>query len=183
MTMSLGSSLTSEGICLFVDLWEAQPCLGDPDDIVVSCSTLWGMMKVYWLDLTLAFIFDHAVCCASAASSGRSLHLITSCLRTKKSLDCPNHVWWTKNINGLKRNNRGVPWWVIVHWTVRSMFGEQTFAQLRTGFRQTERQRQRQKERERDTEGECTHLLHSHHYLITTALVLWIIFLFLLTGF
>ena len=30
MTVSLGSSLASEGICLFVDLWEAQPCLGDP---------------------------------------------------------------------------------------------------------------------------------------------------------
>ena len=25
------ASLTSEGICLFVDLWEAQPCLGDPE--------------------------------------------------------------------------------------------------------------------------------------------------------
>ena len=31
MTVSLGSSLDSEGICLFVDLWEAQPCLGDPE--------------------------------------------------------------------------------------------------------------------------------------------------------
>ena len=31
MTVSLGSSLASEGICLFVDLWEAQPCLGDPE--------------------------------------------------------------------------------------------------------------------------------------------------------
>ena len=30
-TMSLGSSLASEGICLFVDLWKAQPCLGDPE--------------------------------------------------------------------------------------------------------------------------------------------------------
>ena len=30
-TVSLGSSLASEGICLFVDLWEAQPCLGDPE--------------------------------------------------------------------------------------------------------------------------------------------------------
>ena len=29
MTGSLGSSLVSEGICLFVDLWEAQPCLED----------------------------------------------------------------------------------------------------------------------------------------------------------
>ena len=25
------SSLASDGICLFVDLWEAQPCLGDPE--------------------------------------------------------------------------------------------------------------------------------------------------------
>ena len=31
MTVLLGSSLISEGICLFVDLWEAQPCLGDPE--------------------------------------------------------------------------------------------------------------------------------------------------------
>ena len=31
MTVSIGSSLASDGICLFVDLWEAQPCLGDPE--------------------------------------------------------------------------------------------------------------------------------------------------------
>ena len=31
MTVSLGFSLTLEGICLFVDLWEAQPCLGNPE--------------------------------------------------------------------------------------------------------------------------------------------------------
>ena len=29
--VAAGSSLASEGICLFVDLWEAQPCLGDPE--------------------------------------------------------------------------------------------------------------------------------------------------------
>ena len=23
--------IASEGICVFVDLWEAQPCLGDPE--------------------------------------------------------------------------------------------------------------------------------------------------------
>ena len=28
---SLGSSLASEGFFSFVDLWEAQPCLGDPE--------------------------------------------------------------------------------------------------------------------------------------------------------
>ena len=31
MTVSQGSSPASEGICLFVDLWEAPPCLGDPE--------------------------------------------------------------------------------------------------------------------------------------------------------
>ena len=30
-TVSLGSSRALEGICLFVDLWEAQPCLVDPE--------------------------------------------------------------------------------------------------------------------------------------------------------
>ena len=30
------ASLASEGIDLFVDLWEAQPCLWDPKYIVVS---------------------------------------------------------------------------------------------------------------------------------------------------
>ena len=76
--------------------------------------------------LTLAYIFDHAVCCASAASSGRSLHLITSQLRTKQSLDCPNHVRQTKS--SVKKR-------IIVCRSVRSMFGEQTFAKLRTGFK------------------------------------------------
>ena len=36
MTVSLGTSLASEGICLFVDLWVAQPCLWDQNDIVFS---------------------------------------------------------------------------------------------------------------------------------------------------
>ena len=31
MTVSLGTSLASEGICLFVDLQEAQPSLWDPE--------------------------------------------------------------------------------------------------------------------------------------------------------
>ena len=37
------------------------------------------MIKVYRLDLTLAYILDHAVCCASAGAGwGRTLHLIIS---------------------------------------------------------------------------------------------------------
>ena len=49
-------------------------------------------------DLTLAYILDHAFCCTSAASSGRSLHLIISQLRKKYSLwNCPNYVRRTKS--------------------------------------------------------------------------------------
>ena len=83
MTVSVGSSLASEGICLFVYLWEAQFVSETQNEIEVSWITLWGMIKIYWPDFTLAYIFDHAVCCASAASSGRSLHLITTQLRMK----------------------------------------------------------------------------------------------------
>ena len=46
---------------------------GTQNVIVISWITLWGMIKVYWLNgLTLAYILDHAVCCASAAISDRS---------------------------------------------------------------------------------------------------------------
>ena len=31
LTVSLDTLLASEGIVLFVDLWEAQPCLWDPE--------------------------------------------------------------------------------------------------------------------------------------------------------
>ena len=72
---------------------------GIPSEIVVNWITLWGMIKfIKYTDLTLACILDHAVCCASAASSGRSLHLIASQLRTKYcSSNGPNHVRWTKS--------------------------------------------------------------------------------------
>ena len=60
--LPLGSSLASEGICLFVDLWGRSLDLETQNEIVVNWITLWGMMKVYWIDLTFAYIFDHAVC-------------------------------------------------------------------------------------------------------------------------
>ena len=42
----------------------------------------------------VAYILDHAVCFASAASLGRSLYLSISQLRAKySSSNCPNHVW------------------------------------------------------------------------------------------
>ena len=43
-------------------------------------------------------------------------------------MDCPNHIRRTKS--SIKKR-------IIVRRTVRSMFGEQTFAQLRTGFRES----------------------------------------------
>ena len=93
-------------------------------DITVSWTTLWGMIKVYWLDLTLIYILDHAVCCDSAASSGRSLHLIISQLRMKHSLlNCPNHVQWSKS--SIKKQ-------IIVCWTVWSIFDKQTVHPLKS---------------------------------------------------
>ena len=53
--------------------------LGIQNEIVVELPCEW----LKYIDLTLAYIFDHAVCCACATSSGQSLHLITSQLRTK----------------------------------------------------------------------------------------------------
>ena len=84
------------------------------------------MIKVYWLDdLTLAYILDHAVCCASATSSGRSLHLIISQLRTKySSSNCSNNV---------RRTKCSVKKRIIVRRTVRSKCGEQTVRPLKDG--------------------------------------------------
>ena len=66
--------------------------------------------------MTLAYILDHAVCCASAASSGRSLHLIISQLRTKcSSSNCPNHV--RRTMSSLKKRSK-------VRRILRTMFGE-----------------------------------------------------------
>ena len=110
--------LASEGIDLLVDLWEAQACFWDPD-IVVSWITLWGMIKVYsWLDFSLHFGSSCLLsfCFSSAASLGRSVHLIISQLtwETKhSSSNCPNHI------RGTKRSS-------IVRRPVRSMFGELT---------------------------------------------------------
>ena len=81
-----------------------------------------------YIDLSLAYILDHAVCCASAASSGRSLHLLIfiSQLRTKhSSSNCTNLVRRTKS--SIKKR-------IIVRRTVRSMFGEQTVRPVKNGL-------------------------------------------------
>ena len=130
MTVSLGSSLASDGIFYLFTCGRRSLDSGTQNEIVVSWISLWGMIKVYWLGLTLAYILDHAVCCASAASSGRSLHLIISQLSTKyTSSNCPNHVRRTQSSTEKR---------IILRRTVRSIFGKQTFAQLRTSFMSTE---------------------------------------------
>ena len=94
---------------------------------------------------TFAYILDHAVCCASAASSGRSLRLIKSPLGTKhSSSNCPNHVRRTKS--SVKKR-------IIVSQTVRRMFGEQTVRRIEKqggggGGRRGERKRDGEGERE-----------------------------------
>ena len=58
------------------------------------------------------------------ASSGRSLHLITSQLRMKESLDCPNHIRRTKS--SIKKR-------IIVRRSVRSMFGRTNIRPVKNG--------------------------------------------------
>ena len=97
---------------LFVDLWLMQ--LWTQNDIAeLHCE---GWLK--YTDLTLAYIFNHAVCCTSVTSLCWSLHLILSQLRTKhSSSNCLNYVRWSKS--SIKKR-------IIVCWTDWSMFGEQT---------------------------------------------------------
>ena len=54
MTVSVGSSLASEGICWLVG-GAALIVSETQNEIVVSWITLWRMMKVYWLDFSLNF--------------------------------------------------------------------------------------------------------------------------------
>ena len=86
VTMSILHSLRGELTCLLT-CGRRSLVSGTQNDTVVSSNTQWGWLK--YTDLTLAYILDHAICCASVASLG--LHLIKSQLRTKySSLNCPN---------------------------------------------------------------------------------------------
>ena len=124
---ALGSSLASEGICLFFFTCGRRSLVSETQNeivVEVPCGDDESILTL--LDFSLHF----QSCCLLRVCRklGRSLHLITSHLRTKQSLDCPNHVRRTKS--SIKKR-------IIVRRTVRSMFGEQTFAQLRTGLNLT----------------------------------------------
>jgi len=131
MTVSILYSLRRELTDLLT--W-ARRCLvsGTENDTVVSWIILWWRIKVYWLNLTLAYILYHAVCCASATNSSRSLYLIISQLRTKYSLsNCPNNARRTKS--SIKKR-------IIVRGTQCPKYVRRTNTSpmLRTGFRQEE---------------------------------------------
>ena len=132
MTVSALHSLRRELTCLLT-CGRHSLVTGTQNDIVVSWITLRGMIKVYWLDdLTLAYIFDHAVLCASAASWGRGLHLIISQFRTKhSSSNCPNYVRRTKTSKSSIKKR------IIVRGTVRSMFGEQKVRRIKNGHKRS----------------------------------------------
>ena len=114
MTVSILHSLRRE-LTYLLTCGRRSLVSGTQNDIVVSWKTLWWMIKVYWLEPTFCIMLSAALL---PQVRGRSLHLIISHLRMKRSSsNCPNHVRRTK-ISIKKR--------VIVRQTVRSMFGEQT---------------------------------------------------------
>ena len=55
MTVSLGSSFASEGFVYLLTCGRRSLVSGTQNEIVVSWMTLWGMIKVYWLDFSLHF--------------------------------------------------------------------------------------------------------------------------------
>ena len=125
MTVSIGSSLASERICLFVDLWQAQPCLGDPK--LVSWITLWGTIKVYQLDFSLHF----RSCCLLRVCCKFGPKLASHYKPVEKSLDCQNHIRQTKS--SIKKR-------IIVCWSVRSMFRWTNIRPVKNGLKDTNHQ-------------------------------------------
>ena len=91
------------------------------NEIVVSWITLWGLMKVYWFDFSLHF----RSCCLPQVHTEACISLQAS-WEPVNSSNCPKHVRQTKS--SIKKQ-------IIVRRNVQSMFGEQTFVQLKTGFR------------------------------------------------
>ena len=111
--VSLGSSLTSQGIYLLT-CGRRSLVLETQNEIVVSWITL------TWLDFSQHF----RSCCLPQVRAEACISLQASWEQVNSS-NCLNHV---------RRTKSSIKKWIIVHRTVGSMFGEQTFAQLRMGF-------------------------------------------------
>ena len=126
MTVSLGSSLASKGICLFVDLcWLVEGAAlsrRTQNEIVVSWITLWGMIKVYWLDFSLRF----RSCCLLRVCRkfGPKLASHYKPVENEVKLDCPNHI---------RRSKCSIKKRIIVRRSVRSMFGRTNIRPVKNG--------------------------------------------------
>ena len=94
---------------------------GTQNEIVVSWITLWGMIKVYWLDFSLHF----GSCCLLRVCSKFSPKLASHYKPGKNEVkfNYPNHFRRTKS--SIKKR-------IIVRRTVRSMFGEPTLRPVKT---------------------------------------------------
>ena len=93
------------------------------------------MIEAYWLDMTLAYILDHAVCCVSATSPGRSLRLSHYKPVRKRSLV---HQTVQTMFRELKVRLSSIKQWSIVCQTVQSMFGELFIDQIKNRLNERE---------------------------------------------
>ena len=123
MTVSLGSSLASEGIYLLT-CGRRSLVSETQNEIVVSWITLWGMIKVYWLDFSLHF----RSCCLLriCRKFGPKLASHYKPVENEVKLDCPNHVRRTKS--SIKKR-------IIVRRSVRSMFGRTNIRSVKNGLK------------------------------------------------
>ena len=97
------------------------------NDTAVSWITLWRMIKVYWLDLTLAYILESCCLLHFCCKFGLKLASHYQQLRTKhSSSNCLNHV---------QRSKSPIKKWIVVHWTVWSMFNKQAVRPVKNGLK------------------------------------------------
>ncbi len=89
----------------------------------LSLHTFWHLVILTWLK-SLDFSLHFQSCCLPQVWAEACISLQANWEQVN-SLNCPSHVRQTKS--SIKKR-------IIVHRTVWSMFGEQTFAQLRMGL-------------------------------------------------
>ena len=99
--------------------WRCSLVSKTQNEIVVSWNTLWGVMKVHWLDFSLLF----GSCCLLQVRAEACISLQASW--EWSSLDSLNHIRRTKS--SIKKR-------IIVCQSVWSMFGEQTCAPVKNGL-------------------------------------------------
>ena len=126
MTVLLGSSLASEDFFNLLTCGKRSLVSGTQNEIVVSWITLWRMIKVYWLDFSLHFWSCCLLCICRKFGPKLASHY--------KPVE--NEVKFVELSEPCSANSNSIKKRIIVRRTVRSMFGEQTFAQLRTGLKQ-----------------------------------------------